>query len=949
MNEKIRTECIMASMADKGWDYDKAEEELENSIERTGITYKDYKKYKFWKLNAFDQFDAYDKIIEKRNIRKERVVNNKPTIVVLASVNSYGLSSVRSVGSCGYIVDLIANVVSKDYSEVMRSSKYNRIAVEIVSDRTNDGINEDVISELMEYYESGKDRLILYPADVYASAIVSANSKILSKAFIIPGSNDDEEADNDITDIAYQNKIAAEAGLQVKREFIIPLNEEIENIPEMITYPCVCDSSIKMQGIKPERKLCSNEKELLDHIDYLRDKEPHRSALIREYIRADHNIEVSGVCFDQKVIIPACVKVERVKKDSSCRAERNTLISIKESGLSRRCIEKMMRKLHYTGPFTAVFSYAGGSISFRKIRFCINNERLYLKSGVNLPEIYIKGTLGQHIYRKDYKIRQFGQTLINEQSVWNDYRRGHIKRDEYRAIVDSADIRVFESSDDPLPYEVLNDRLHDRSARNKKKINKRLKSFFLKKSRKEIRKILNKNAFPYNYLGDLYMIIRGYPQGRRKNRRDIYTGRDRVLVAGRNWGSNLCMAKSVGEAGYDVEVLHIYPKRPKKNNLQKWLKPEKYSRYVKAYYALDAKKTERRIVERLLKIADNDKKMLLIPADDLVAGTIDEYYYDLKDHFIMPTVNGKGGELSKLMSKETQKELAKAAGLPVLNSCVIKSDGEIHIPETVKYPCFIKPDISKNGVKTLMKKCDSEEELLAVLNSRKSQGFEMLVEDYADVEREMSFLGLSTTEGVVCPGYFEAVIEGKGSHRGVALLGRLLPAYTAEPLISKVIDFIGSLKYNGLFDVDLIETKDGTVYFVELNLRYGGSGFALTKAGINLPGMYCDYMLKGKPIDMDCSLGDAGQTFVNEKGLIDGFREGFIELDEIDKIAEKADIRFIEDASDIAPFRHFRRHYRTARKLRANTEKRRSEREKDREIIEKQANEEYLRRKDIKK
>ena len=400
------------------------------------------------------------------------------------------------------------------------------------------------------------------------------------------------------------------------------------------------------------------------------------------------------------------------------------------------------------------------------------------------------------------------------------------------------------------------------------------------------------------------------------------------------------MAKSVGEAGYEVEVLHVFPRKPGKRNIQRWLRPEKYSKFVKAYYALNAKRNDKRIVKRLINIADPDRKMLIIPADDLVASTIDEYYYDLKDYYIMPTVDGKGGEICRLMSKQVQKELAKEAGLPVLNSCVISSEGAgIEIPDTVTYPCFIKPNISKNGLKTKMMKCESEAELRAVLESRKAEGFEMLVEDFADIKRELSYLGLSTVDGVVCPGYFEAVIEGEGSHRGVALLGRLLPAEDAEPLMSEVVKFIESLKYNGLFDVDLIETKDGKVYFVELNMRYGGSGFAVTRAGVNLPGMYCDYILKGKPIDKTVTLGKAGQTFVSEKVLIDEFKDGLIEYEDIENIVSQADICFTMDDADLKPYEHLKKHYETARQLRQINEERALEKQAKKEQAEKEQKE----------
>ena len=91
-----------------------------------------------------------------------------------------------------------------------------------------------------------------------------------------------------------------------------------------------------------------------------------------------------------------------------------------------------------------------------------------------------------------------------------------------------------------------------------------------------------------------------------------------------------------------------------------------------------------------------------------------------------------------------------------------------------------------------------------------------------------------------------------------------------QPLIDNLIKFVASLNYEGLYDVDLIETADGKMYFVELNMRFGASGYAVTQSGVNLPGMFADYMLLNKPIDMNVVLEDAGKTFINEKIMTDG-------------------------------------------------------------------------------
>ena len=100
------------------------------------------------------------------------------------------------------------------------------------------------------------------------------------------------------------------------------------------------------------------------------------------------------------------------------------------------------------------------------------------------------------------------------------------------------------------------------------------------------------------------------------------------------------------------------------------------------------------------------------------------------------------------------------------------------------------------------------------------------------------------------------------------MTGRILPCSDFQPLVDDLIKFVNSLGYEGLYDVDLIESVNGKMYFVEINMRFGASGYAVTKCGVNLPGMYADYMLTGKPLDMGCKV-TPGKTFVSEKVLIE--------------------------------------------------------------------------------
>lgn len=405
--------------------------------------------------------------------------------------------------------------------------------------------------------------------------------------------------------------------------------------------------------------------------------------------------------------------------------------------------------------------------------------------------------------------------------------------------------------------------------------------------------------------------IMGYPQAKKENQRDPNSEKPRAVVAGRNYISNLSIARALGEAGYEVEVLRLFRFKPKKTQVMQRLRPDSTGKYIKAYHKVLVQRKYYRVFNKLMQIADPNRKMLLVSGDDLMAAIVDEYYDSLKGHYIMSNVNDTAGAINHLMKKDVQKDLARKAGLPVVNDCVITTvGGQFEIPDTVTYPCFAKPNVSNESFKSKMSVCHNKEELEeAMLNFSNKNDISVLVEDYLDVKNEYSVLGLSTKEGAIAPGLFVAEKGGEAGHIGVTLLGRMLPVDEHKELIDDIVRFVETLNFEGLFDVDLLETKDGKMYFIELNLRYGGSGYALTRSGINLPAMYADYMVFGKPIDKDCSLGEAGQVFVNERVLIDEYVDSRISKKDIKDCIAEADITFVESDDDPKPYKHFKRFY----------------------------------------
>ena len=140
------------------------------------------------------------------------------------------------------------------------------------------------------------------------------------------------------------------------------------------------------------------------------------------------------------------------------------------------------------------------------------------------------------------------------------------------------------------------------------------------------------------------------------------------------------------------------------------------------------------------------------------------------------------------------------------------------------------------------------------------------------------------------------------------MAGEVLPIAGFEDLIGKFAEFIRQMGFVGVFDIDFLE-NNGVFYFDEMNLRTGGSGMAILKAGVNLPAMFVKSMCGDSTVDMTQTVTHAA-TFVNEKMALDDFAEGCMSFREYRKLLAAADIHFIKDETDDAPYKVFEKQFR---------------------------------------
>lgn len=366
-----------------------------------------------------------------------------------------------------------------------------------------------------------------------------------------------------------------------------------------------------------------------------------------------------------------------------------------------------------------------------------------------------------------------------------------------------------------------------------------------------------------------------------------------VVVIGQNYSTSLGLIQAAGEAGYSVGVVHCSSIIPKHIPL------EFRSKYISATLLAERSK-EQELVSNLLKTFSNgSKKPVLIPSHDISVVFIDRNLDVLENHFIVPHIHHKSGEMMRYMDKGMQSKVAIESGLNKTPSWVVDLDGSsnVTIPQDILYPCITKPLRSVGSLKTYIRRCDNKDELYEVLNEiNNNKPSQILVEQFIDIDNEYTIPGVAIDDAVYIPAFIHKDLVGSGAHKGVTIAGTVIESNRFNHIVPRLKQFIRTIGLQGIFDIELIESN-GTFYFNELNLRYGAAGYALTRAGINIPAIWIEYCLYNRKAEPNYNLNN-GLTFVSDKAALDNLLSGYMSVKDYKSLISLSDFRFLIDNQD---------------------------------------------------
>ncbi len=322
-----------------------------------------------------------------------------------------------------------------------------------------------------------------------------------------------------------------------------------------------------------------------------------------------------------------------------------------------------------------------------------------------------------------------------------------------------------------------------------------------------------------------------------------------AVVIGNGGYNDIGQIRSCGEFGMDV--IMIAP--------DGILMPINKSIYVKEWIkaSIDNQQSLLSIIQNIASKYPN-REIILYPATDLSACMIDNAYEKLSEFAIAPHANGN---LRTLMDKSVMVEIAQKSNFNVPESVVL--DLHEYTTSNLPIPCIIKPLRSIFGEKSAITICHDSESTQETLNRYASLGFyDVLVQALVEGnnQEEIAVSGVSNGKGIVLVhGTIHKIrIRGNGS----TVFAKYDKSIDSQ-LTNKINTFIKETGYRGVFDIEFLLNDTGC-HFIECNFRNGAYGYAITKAGFNMPGIF--YLLAtNKPLP---DINVKNVTFMEERSDI---------------------------------------------------------------------------------
>lgn len=292
-----------------------------------------------------------------------------------------------------------------------------------------------------------------------------------------------------------------------------------------------------------------------------------------------------------------------------------------------------------------------------------------------------------------------------------------------------------------------------------------------------------------------------------------------IVVFGKDSYNTLGLMRSMGHRGFSIYLIL------QKSAVPGYCRLSKYATHIKQIHEVEEG------IDFLLHQypTQGSEKMVVIPTSDLIASVLDEHYEELSSRYIFPNAGGDV-RLSAIMDKRLMTEIAAESGLTVPRTLeYVCGDA---LPESIPFPCMVKPAKSIEGSKSEMRVCHNMTELEeATVNH--SQGHKLLLQQYIEKEYDILLLGCR------CPNN-KVFLSGVFQKKRWLLFGNDGTFGKITTSIEQWFDrksvelFLEKLNYTGPFSIEC-GVQNGESYFYEINLRNDGTSHYFDNTGFCVP------------------------------------------------------------------------------------------------------------------
>lgn len=226
-------------------------------------------------------------------------------------------------------------------------------------------------------------------------------------------------------------------------------------------------------------------------------------------------------------------------------------------------------------------------------------------------------------------------------------------------------------------------------------------------------------------------------------------------------------------------------------------------------------------------------------ADDKVTCFLDSHYDELvgKCYFFNA---GASGRIAFYINKDNIMKCAKRHGLNVLDSVVVKK-GEY--PANLSYPIITKAvDPTVGAWKNDMFICRNEEQLRNAYQNIQSPY--VILQKYIEKKNEYCMEGFSVDQGrkmeITIASTYNYLLDISYSPY------MTVRNFEKEEIKNALNDMFEEIQFEGIFEIEFLIDKDDNLYFGEINFRNSTWSYASTCAGMNLPILWADSIIKNE-------------------------------------------------------------------------------------------------------